>query len=650
MTISKWIIIVLFSHQTFGQQPFWAWIDPKISPQENFFLFANQQWLEKHPVPPAEAEWSVFNELKHHIDLELAKTIQHPPKPAQQKIFKQLHQLYLSGMDLDTIEVAGLKPLNPILQQIHPTLSSLAILHHYNIPAFFSLYPYSSLHHPKRIIAGVNQPNLILPDRSYYLDDNPRNQKIIKAYQQYLKQLFHRFGYSTSQVEHAVNAVLKIETSLAGFSADRDFFRQPKNIDHVLSLSQFKQNYPNLHVKDYFAKLHLHPQTINVSNPKYFAQLNDYLPSLTPSEIQDYFIANLLVETAEFLPKAYAEPACQFNKMLRGNQACPPREEQILAFMNQYLGFALGELYVALHPGEKTIAYVTEIYHDIRQSLKQVIEQSQWLSPTTKRKALLKLNKMQSRIGYPPPLDYRHLTMDSNIYLENVLSARQFETAREWNKIDKKINPQEWDMPPQSINAYYSVAQNQINIPLGIMQAPFFSLKATGAANYGGIGVVIGHEMFHGFDDEGSQFDENGKLAAWWTTREWQFYQSQVQCIQKLFSTFKIPSTHLKVNGELVSGEAIADLGGLSLSLDAYRHSKHFHQDQNSHGYSPLQQFFISFAQLWASNIKPEEAYRKGLIDPHPPKLFRVNGSLRNNLDFYQAFHLQEPDKVCKFF
>lgn len=657
MTVSKWVVsILLWSHAVHSSPPFWMWIDQSIPPQENFYLFANQNWIKQHPIPQAEAEWSIFNELKHEIDQELANTLKDLPKRPKLnhvKLFQQLHRLYQSGMDQQSINQANIQPLKPLLQQIHqfnPLFSTLAKLHRYNIPGFFQLYPYSSLHQPKRIIAAINQPNLILPDRNYYLHPSPAHDLILDAYRSYITQLLQNIGYSKTKARGAAKSVLEIETMIAKFSADRDFFRQPKNIDHVISFATFEQKYPNLPWSEYFSSLNFQPKFINVSNPHYFEQLNVYLPQLSQAQIQDYLIANLLVEMAEYLPDAYAQPACRFHQAIRGNQSCPKPYEQVMSFMNQYLGFALGDLYIATHHDNNTIPYVTEIYRDIRHSLKHAIITNRWLSTATKQKALLKLNKMTSRIGYPKPLNYQNLQLDSKIYLDNVLSARQFETTREWQKIGTNINPQEWDMPPQSINAYYSVAQNQINIPLGIMQSPFFNPKASAAANYGGIGVVIGHEIFHGFDDEGSQFDENGKLATWWTKHEWTIYQSHVKCIQAMFDRFHIPNTDLQVNGQLVSGEAIADLGGLSLSLDAYLHSRHFQHDQKIHGYSPLQQFFISFAQLWASNINPQEAYRKGLVDPHPPKIFRVNGSVQNCKAFYQAFSLPEPTNMCQFF
>ena len=355
-------------------------------------------------------------------------------------------------------------------------------------------------------------------------------------------------------------------------------------------------------------------------------------------------------EFANKLSDNFKQPFCDYAKAIRGFNTCPETWLQILDAQNYYLGFAIGDLYVAEYSNPETINYVNNMVASIRKSLAEYLSHSTWLSPETRDKALHKLNKMSARIGYPKPLNYEQLNIHSNIYVENAIEARRFEVTRKWQQIGKSIDPSLWDMPPQSINAYYSVAQNQINIPLGILQPPFFSIHASAAANFGGIGVVIGHEIFHGFDDEGSQFDAEGVFKRWWTDSEWKNYQEKVKCIINQFSQYPISNTTLHVNGKLVSGEAIADFGGVTLALNAYQNSNYFKTDKTKGDRTPIQQFFFQFAEIWASSIKPAEAQRKGLTDPHPPKEWRVNGTLKNIPEFYKAYHLPQPETQCRLF
>lgn len=635
-------------------------IDLTIDPGQNFFLYANNSWIKQHPIPSSEAEWGVFNVLQKNVDLQIKQMLMNLPKHPklyQKNINKQLHRYFVSGLDTQTIEKENIKPLLPYLKAIHEVndlpsfIKIFATLHQIDIAGLFSFENFDDLHQQHQIIGNLNQPALILPDRSYYLAQDQRTLTIQKAYQQFIESLFIELGYNEENAHQAYLDTWNIEKQLALFSKEKDFFRTPSHIDHLMSIDSFKQNYPHLNLNRYFKEIKmLHTQKINVANPNYFKQLNTYLPKLSKEQMHHYLTSLLLSELSGKLSKNFATPYCDFAKAIRGFQKCPERWEQIINSENYYLGYALGDLYVSNYSNPETIRYVKDMVDAIRTSLRKHLQSISWLSEPTKRQAMTKLNKMGTKIGYPRPLDYSNLNIHSDVYVENVIEARRFETRRQWNKIGTQSKPSEWDMPPQSINAYYSVSQNQINIPLGILQAPFFSKEVSNAANFGGIGVVIGHEMFHGFDDEGSQFDANGIFKRWWTTQEWQQYEEQVKCISEQYSAYPIHQTHLKVNGKLVSGEAIADLGGVMLALDAYMHSEYKMKDKVESGITPIQQFFIQFARIWASSITTPEAQRKGLTDPHPPKEWRVNGTLYNIPEFYQAFSLVKPKNQCKLF
>lgn len=636
------------------------WIDASVSPKENFYQFANGPWIKNNPIPENESEWGIFNVLDRQIDTQMHDMlVKLPSKPTlyDKTINKQLYQFFHSGMDTKTIEQQNIKPIQAYLDSIQAIdnpkklFSVIAQLHQFGITPIFSFTSFPSFHQKKFNISQFSQSALILPDRAYYLVHDEKNKKMLNAYQKFVTTLFTNLGYSQKQANQAYEDVLAIETKLAEFSEDTAFFRSPKNIDHVTSIQKIKQSYPNIDFDTYFnvvgfAKL----ENTNLSQPDYFSKLNQYLPKLSYSSLRNYLTAYFLVNLAPNLNHAYSGSYCDFKKAIRGNKTCPERWLDVLTQENLLLGFALGDLYVESYyqPGE--IDYVKNMLSLIKQSLRQKLEHSSWLSAKTQQKALEKLSKMTSRIGFPKPLDYSKLNIHSNIYVENALEAGRWNMQFEWSKINKPINLDEWSMPPQSVNAYYDVTQNQINIPLGILQPPFFSMNAPAAFNYGGIGVVMGHELFHGFDDEGSQFDAEGIFKNWWTPTELKEYQKRVSCIVNQFSSYPIPQTNIKVKGNLVSGEAIADLGGVTLSIDAFKHSKEYKQAKDYKNYTPTQQFFIGFAQIWASHDRPEEAKRRGLIDPHPPKIYRVNGTLANVPLFYESFNIKKPDTMCTIF
>lgn len=636
------------------------WIDPSIKPAENFYQFANAQWIKNHPIPANESEWSVFNLLDRQIDNQMKDMLVELPKHSklyEKNINKQLYLFYKSGMDTQTIERENIKPIQSYLDNINSIdnpkklFSVIAKLHQYGIAPYFSFTSFPSFHQKKFNISQLSQPSLILPDRAYYLVSDEKNTKMLQAYQQFVTSLFLNLGYSNTEANQAYKDVLQTETKLAEFSEDSAFFRSPKNIDHVTNIQEIKQKFPNIGFETYFEQIGFAKlDKTNLSQLAYFSKLNEYFATLNYSAIRHYLTAYFLYNLAINLNEAYYNSYCEFTKALRGNQTCPDRSINVISQENLLLGQAIGDLYVENYnqPGE--IDYVKNMLTLIKQSLKEKIEHSSWLSSETQNKALEKLSKMTSRIGFPKPLDYSNLKIQSNIYVLNALEASRWDVQYDLAKINKPINLDEWSMPAQSVNAYYDVTQNQINIPLGILQPPFFSMQSPAAFNYGGIGVVMGHELFHGFDDEGSQFDGEGIFHKWWSTTEWDEYQKRVGCIVKQFSSYPIPKTNLKVKGELVSGEAIADLGGVTLSFDAFMHSKAFKEEKNYKNFTPAQLFFIRFAQIWAGNDTSEEATRRGLVDHHPPKIYRVNGTLTNVPYFYQAFNINKPEHMCMIF
>lgn len=637
-----------------------SWINTGIHPETNFFEYANGGWLKLNKIPENEAEWGIFDILDQEVKQQIKEMIETMPfhsKQYQHKVFQQVYQFYQSGMDLNLTEKTQLDPLKSLMEDIqaytnHQELSKLiAKLHGINVNVFFDFGPYNDVQHPTLYIGQINQNGLFLPSRNYYLQSDEKSVRIQKAYQQFVETLFLNLGYTTSQAREAYLDSWAIEKQLASISKDNDFFRTPTNYNHPIKTQQIIQKYPNLFLELYLKELQLDSTSIiNVANLEYFNALNQTIVQFSDNQIKHYLLTQLLATYSPYLHQSYRDPYFIFLQSLRGNVANPLRWKQVLETESNLLGYAIGELYVENYAKPGQIEYIKTMIKYIQLALKEKIESSKWMSQKTKKEALLKLTTMTSRIGYPKQsLNYEHLDVKHQSYIANVLAANHFETHRQWQKINHSVDPNEWDMPPQSVNAYYDVALNQINIPLGILQKPFFDLQAPDAINYGGIGVVIGHEIFHGFDDEGAQFDAHGKLHFWWTPNEWHIYQGKIQCVIRQFSSYKIPGSENHLNGKLVSGEAIADLGGVQLAYNALMKMKPQSSEVLEH-FSPAQQFFISFAHIWASKIRNEESIRKGHIDPHPPKTYRVNGTLKNIPEFYEAFHIPPKEKMCHLF
>ncbi len=635
------------------------WMDMTVQPQNNFYLYSNGQWIKNHPIPDDNGRWSMFDVLEKKNQNELVSQIQSIPKNkvlSKSRINQQIFDYYQSGMNIKKIEELKSKPLAHVIYQIQHFHNNkelphlIAKLHTLGVNVFFEIGPMNDFHQSNQIIAGISQYGLNLPHRDYYLKQDKHSRKIQESYLKFLNILFLELNFSTDMAKKAALQTFEIEKKLALFFMTQEYFRQPKNIDHQMTSEALLALYPNLNLKDYFELRQLPKHfIINNCTPSFLQQLNNYIKTLSPQAIQHYLLAHLMFQYANNMHHTLYQGYCQLNMALSGTKTCPKREDNIIKELNTNLGFAIGDLYVATHLQPGAIEKTEEMIEGIKHELKLHLENS-WMSPSTKTQALLKLKNMKSRVGFSRfHIDYQTLSIKPQSYVENAMAIITFETKRQLLKIGRPIDAEEWDMSPQSINAYYDVSQNQINLPLGILQTPFFDVHATDAMNYGGIGAVIGHEISHGFDDQGAQFNEQGQFKSWWTQKDWETYQQKVQCIIQQYSQYAVqgyPKHHL--NGKLVSGEAIADLIGLNLAYQAYLHSPPFKRDITIEKFTPMQQFFINYAHIWAANIRNEEALKRSLIDPHPPMNFRVNGTLENMPEFYQTFSIPYPkDNLC---
>lgn len=626
------------------------WIDKKISESENFFGYANGNWQKKNPVPPAYCRWGIIDiseKRNQQIVREILETAEKNPQKKPGSITQKLGDFYASGMDVQTIEQAGITPIKSEFEKINhiKDLAELqrviAHLQMIGVDALFNLGQIQDFKNSRKVIGTAGQGGLGLPDRDYYLKDDPKFKQVREVYVNHIANMLKLLGEDADQAMSDAKTIMVLETDLAKASMPLSEQRDPLAIYHVLNLVKLNQITPHFNWEQYFADVH-HPeiQSINVATPDFFKMIDKKLATLSLDNWKAYLRWHLIEATAPYLSEPFVNENFRLHTAISGSQELLPRWQRVVSAEDQALGFAIGKLYVekAFPPSSKKA--VIEIIHTIHNALKEDLETLAWMTPATRKLALKKLSLMKARVGYPDKWwDYSALKIDRGPYVLNVLRANIFFNQRELNKIGKPVDLDEWGMTPQTVNAYYDASMNTLNIPAGFLQPPFFDPEAPAAVNYGAIGFVIGHEMTHGFDDEGAQFDGYGNLKNWWAPEDLKKFHVATECIIHQFSQYKVDGD-TSVQGKLVAGEAIADLGGFILAYRAFHASPFYAQAKNIAGYTPDQQFFLSGAHTFAWNVRPEEACKRATTDPHPPAIYRINGSLANMPQFQKAYKI----------
>jgi putative endopeptidase len=626
------------------------WIDKDVAPQQNFYLYANGNWMKKNPIPPEYSSWGTFNTL--HIKVQkLIHTMlinaMNDASAAKGSDAKKIADFYYSGMDETSINRLGINPLQAEFDRIKNINSlkdlqnTMMHLQSFGVDAGFNFGSMQDFTNSDEMIGAAMQGGLSLPDRDYYLKDEPKFIEIRKTYLDHLKKMFELLGYSSTKATTTANSIMKIEVELAKASMSKIAQRDPHAIYNIKTLAELNHLTPNFSWNNYFNGMGLSTlKRINVGMPDFFKSLNGLLKTVSLDDWKAYLTWHLLDSFAPYLSKPFVDQNFLMVSAITGTKKLLPRWQRVINTENEALGFAIGKLYVSNYFPPSSKQDVLTILSNIRKALKDDLETLSWMTPATRAAALKKLSLMKERVGYPDKWwDYSALTIDRGPYVLNVKRANEFLIRRDLNKIDKPIDKTEWAMTPQTVNAYYDPSMNNINMPAGILQSPFFDPKAPAAINYGGIGFVIGHEITHGFDDQGAQFDGHGNLNNWWTTEDLKKFQAATHCIVDQFSKYKLPD-NLSIQGKLVVGEASADLGGVMLAYRAFHASKAYKYAKTTHGVTPDQQFFLSVAHIWASNLRPEYLRHMVTVDPHPPAEFRVNGTLVNMSEFKSAFHL----------
>jgi predicted metalloendopeptidase len=646
-------------------------MDTSAKPEEDFYLYANGNWIKNNPVPPEFSRWSSFNELAEKNNAALKKVAEKaaavaPKVPKKDIVEKAVEEdvqkvgdYYASGMDEKAIDAAKAKPLAEELKLIDGikdrdgVLKYVARLHTIGVHAFFGFTSGQDDKNSTMVIAQAFQGGLGLPDRDYYTKEDDASKKIRDQYLEHVTKMLTMLGEPAAAAADHAKKILAFETSLAVPARTRVELRDPQKNYNKMKQEELQALTPDWKWANYFKEIELvEPGDINVGQPEFFKAANDVYAKTSIDDWKTYLRWHLVNAAASELSNDFVNEDFRFKEtVLRGTAQIKPRWKRVVASTDASLGEALGKLYVAEAFPPEAKARALELVNNLKEALADRIKQLEWMDQPTKEEALKKLAAIQVKIGYPDKWrDYSLLKIQRTSYFVNAANAARFETKRELDKIGKPVDRSEWGMTPPTVNAYYNPLMNEIVFPAGILQPPFFNANADDAVNYGGIGAVIGHEMTHGFDDQGRQYDAAGNLRDWWTPESAKAYTERSKAIVDQYSEYEpLPGLHL--NGELTQGENIADIGGVRIAYMALQKAlaKHPEEAQKKiDGFTPEQRFFLNYAQIWRTNMREQEQRLRVNTDPHSPGRFRTIGPLSNFDEFAKAFNIPADSKMMR--
>lgn len=628
-------------------------LDTTVSPQDDFYQYACGGWMKANPLKPEFARFGTFDELRDNNRTQLRDLITglDSKNAVKGSVAQKIGDLYAMGLDSIKLNIDGSQPIMGDVVAINQTPKADLIdlmADMIGISAFFVTGVEADMMNSNVNAMYWSQGGLGLGDRDYYLEDSENARKIRDAYRTYLKRLAALVGYSDEAQNRLTDNVMSIETQLAEAAMTREELRNPAAIYNPMPLAKLTEAYPNVDLKRYFSKQGIDDiDTVIVGQPKSLATVDKIMAEATEQALHDYFTAGYISTAADYLSDDFVSAKFELSKAISGVEQPMPRWKRALAVPNALLGEAVGELYVEKYFPQTSKDKMLELVGNLRTALGQHIENLTWMSDTTKAKAMEKLAAFTVKIGYPDKWrDYSKLTIDPRrSYWDNIKVALRHETDYNLSDWGRPVDRSRWYMSPQTVNAYYNPTTNEICFPAGILQAPYFDPNADEASNYGAIGVVIGHEMTHGFDDQGSQFDKDGNFANWWTEADREAFTKLTDRLADQFDQIIVlGDTH--ANGRFTLGENIADQGGLRVAYTAYHNSLGDSKGEIIDGFTPDQRFYLAYANVWAGNIRDEEILLRTKTDPHSLGKWRVNGSLRNIEPFFKAFDIKKGDKM----
>jgi len=633
-------------------------LDKTVKPSVDFYQYACGGWMHNNPLGDEYARYGSFDVLGENNQAQLKELVteiaaqKHAPGSIEQKIA----DFYNTAMATGDLERGGCDPIKPELNTINNLKRNdlsvqLAQMLKNGQSPFFALFGSADPDNSSMTMAHIWQSGLGIGDRDYYLDKDQQN--IRDEYVKLVAKMLGMSGYSTlanfkGHETEMANRIMALETLLAKHAIDKTVLRDPYQTIHKCTPAEFQQLIPALDVNQYLKTLNLKVDTLNVSQPTYIQGVSNILEVTDFEVVKAYLAWNVIRGAAGYLSDEFVDASFDFyGKTLSGRKENRPRWKRVIDNLDDCLGEAVGQMYVKNYFPAEAKERMTQLVSNLQWALGERIKASTWMTDQTKKNALEKLASFTVKIGYPDKWrDYSGLTIGTESYYANVLNSRRFDVAYSLGKIGKPVDPTEWQMTPQTVNAYYDPTTNEICFPAGILQPPFFDMNADDAANYGAIGVVIGHEMTHGFDDQGRNYDKDGNLADWWTEQDAETFKEKAQLIVDHFNSIEVaPGVH--ADGSFTLGENIADNGGLNVAYTAFQKAK---KEGKIKGvmdeFTPEQRFFLAYAAVWAANIREAEILRRTKTDPHALGRWRVNATLRHIDAFYEAFNITPTDPM----
>ncbi|MCD0487733.1 M13 family metallopeptidase [Pedobacter sp. MC2016-14] len=632
-------------------------MDTTVRPGDDFFGYASGAWLKKAEIPASETGWGSFytlfndNQQSLHSILEDMTKKEHDKGSNEQKIA----DLYLSGMDTLAIEKLGYEPIKPLLAKIsaikdHKELVKIAADGFKEGDGFlFGFYVGPDDKNSTRNMAQFSQSGLGLPNRDYYFKTDEATKNIRAAYVAYITRLFTLTGVDAVTAAKNAAGILSLETALAKSHSTPVELRDPVKNYNKFAFATLQEQMPDVDLKDVFKRMEINADTVLVGQPKYYKALNTLLTTQPLEAWKTKLSFESINDAAPALSKAFRDANFEFyGKVLNGQKQQKERWKTMLSKVDGGLGELLGQFYVEKYFTPDAKKRMKDLVDNLQNVYKDRIEKLDWMSAETKQKALAKLAAFTKKIGYPDKWKkYNDVSISRDAYYKNLQSVARHNYKEMVDKVGKPVDKTEWGMTPPTVNAYYNPSFNEIVFPAGILQFPFFDKDADDAVNYGAIGAVIGHEMTHGFDDQGSQYDKDGNLKVWWTSADAAKFKTKTSAVAAQYDKFTVLDNQ-HVNGKLTLGENLADIGGVAIAYQAFKNTAQGKGNTKIDGFTPDQRFFLGFAQVWRIKLRDEKLRMQVNTDPHSPAIFRVNGSLSNTDAWYKAFDIKPGDKLYR--
>lgn len=629
-------------------------MDTNAAPGTDFYQYANGGWIKNNPLTGEYSRFGSFDKLAEDNRLQLKSLIEELASTTHEagSVAQKIGDLYNIAMDSTKLNNEGVAPLLPELQKVETSFTDnksayLPDLMLKGCSLFFNAYVTVDMMNSNQYIFEFSQGGLSIGERDYYVGEDENSRKIRDAFQVHVAKMFQLCGFDSQTATKNAAEVLRIETRLAQAHYDKVKNRDPYAIYHKMSVEELAKIVPSLDWKVVFSTLGVQPQEVNVSQPEALEVAGKVIADEPLSSLVAYIQWNLINSAATLLDdKCYAQNFDFYEKTMSGIQEQRPRWKRAQSTVSSWLGEAVGQMYVEKYFPPQAKERITELVHNLQSAYAERIQSLTWMGDSTKLKAIDKLNAFYIKVGYPNKWkDYSTLEIKNDSYLANAMRVSEFMSRETLNKLGKPVDKDEWFMTPQTVNAYYNPTSNEICFPAGILQPPFFDVNADDAFNYGAIGVVIGHEMTHGFDDQGRQFDKEGNLANWWTEEDATQFNTRAKVMSDFFDSIEVaPGVH--ANGAYTLGETLADYGGLQIAYLAFKNATANAPLEDKDGLTADQRFFLAYSGVWASNIRDEEILRLTKIDPHALGKWRVNGELPHIGAWYDAFGITEKDPM----